>query len=302
MKVTIIGAGNMGGALAKGWAKAAAAGKVEGLEVCVTARSQSTLDRLKTECPSLGVSLSNAEAVNGADVVVLAVKPWLVEEIVTGIKKVVDYSRQAVVSVAAGVSIDQLSKMFAHKVWSNIDYDDEGRKVRKAESDARALKDNTPDAPHSALPSIFYAMPNIAAEYGESMTFVSSSRNAAEEKMTMVADLFRLVGDVKVCEERMMAPGMMMAGCGIAYVMRYLRAMMEGGVEMGFYPADALKISMQTMRGAVTLLEETRLHPEAAIDKVTTPGGFTIKGLNELDHSGFNSAVISSLKAGLKKD
>jgi pyrroline-5-carboxylate reductase len=95
---------------------------------------------------------------------------------------------------------------------------------------------------------------------------------------------------------------MMMAGCGIAYVMRYLRVMMEGGVEMGFYPADALKISMQTMRGAVTLLEETGLHPEAAIDKVTTPGGFTIKGLNELDHAGFNSAVIRSLKAGLKKD
>lgn len=56
------------------------------------------------------------------------------------------------------------------------------------------------------------------------------------------------------------------------------------------------------MRGAVTLLEETGLHPEAAIDKVTTPGGFTIKGLNELDHAGFNSAVIRSLKAGLKKD
>jgi pyrroline-5-carboxylate reductase len=143
---------------------------------------------------------------------------------------------------------------------------------------------------------------NIAAEYGESMTFVSSSRNVAEDKVAMVADLFRLVGDVKVCEERMVASGMMMAGCGIAYVMRYLRAMMEGGVEMGFYPADALKISMQTMRGAVTLLEETGLHPEAAIDKVTTPGGFTIKGLNELDHAGFNSAVIRSLKAGLKKD
>lgn len=302
MKVTIIGAGNMGGALAKGWAKAAAAGKVAGLDVCVTARSQSTLDRLKAESPSLGMSLSNAEAVKDADVVVLAVKPWLVEEVVAGIKKVLDYSRQTVVSVAAGVSIDQLSKMFAHKVWSNIDYDDEGRKVRQADSDARALKDNTPDAPHSALPAIFYAMPNIAAEYGESMTFVSSSRNVAEDKVAMVADLFRLVGDVKVCEERMVASGMMMAGCGIAYVMRYLRAMMEGGVEMGFYPADALKISMQTMRGAVTLLEETGLHPEAAIDKVTTPGGFTIKGLNELDHAGFNSAVIRSLKAGLKKD
>ena len=76
--------------------------------------------------------------------------------------------------------------------------------------------------------------------------------------------------------------------------------MSEGGVEMGFYPKDAQSIAMQTMRGAVTLLEQTGLHPEAAIDKVTTPGGVTIKGLNELDHAGFNSAVIRCLKAGLK--
>ena len=83
--------------------------------------------------------------------------------------------------------------------------------------------------------------------------------------------------------------------------MRFFRAMMEGGVEMGFYPKDAQDIAMQTMKGAVTLLTETGLHPEAAIDKVTTPGGVTIKGLNELDHASFNSAVIRCLKAGMKK-
>ena len=97
-----------------------------------------------------------------------------------------------------------------------------------------------------------------------------------------------------------MGAGMMMAGCGIAYVMRFLRAMTEGGVEMGFYPDEAKQIAMQTMQGAVTLLRETGLHPEAAIDKVTTPGGITIKGLNELDHAAFNSAVIRCLKAGLQ--
>ena len=96
-----------------------------------------------------------------------------------------------------------------------------------------------------------------------------------------------------------MDAGMMMAGCGIAYVMRFLRAMMEGGIEMGFYPKEAQEIAMQTMQGAVSLLRETGLHPEVAIDKVTTPGGYTIKGLNELEHSAFNSAVIQCLKAGL---
>ena len=103
-----------------------------------------------------------------------------------------------------------------------------------------------------------------------------------------------------VVTENLVGPGMMMASCGIAYVMRYIRAQMEGGCEMGFYPQQAKQIALQTMQGAVSLLKETGLHPEEAIDKVTTPGGVTIKGLNELDHCGFNSAVIKSLKAGLK--
>ena len=92
---------------------------------------------------------------------------------------------------------------------------------------------------------------------------------------------------------------MVMAGCGIAYVMRYLRAQTEAGVEMGFRPHDALNIALQTMQGTVTLLRETGLHPEDAIDRVTTAGGRAIRGLNAMDHTGFNSAVIRSMKAGL---
>ena len=116
-----------------------------------------------------------------------------------------------------------------------------------------------------------------------------------------VKALYDLAGDTLVVTENLVGPGMMMASCGIAYVMRYIRAQMEGGCEMGFYPAQAKQIALQTMQGAVSLLKETGWHPEEAIDKVTTPGGVTIKGLNELDHAGFNSAVIRSLKAGLKK-
>lgn len=92
----------------------------------------------------------------------------------------------------------------------------------------------------------------------------------------------------------------MLAGCGIAYVMRFIHAMMQGGVELGLYPANAQQIAQQTMTGAVAVLQESGLHPEAAIDKVTTPGGLTIRGLNELEHSGMTSAVIRCLKAGMK--
>ena len=84
------------------------------------------------------------------------------------------------------------------------------------------------------------------------------------------------------------------------FILEQAEALKGAGCEMGFYPNQAKQIALQTMQGAVSLLKETGWHPEEAIDKVTTPGGVTIKGLNELDHAGFNSAVIRSLKAGLK--
>ena len=242
-RIAIIGAGNMGGALVKGWTKAGMAANLT-----VTAHTQRTLDRLAKACPGISVTLDNKEAASGADVVVLAVKPWLVEQVIEEIKPVL--TDKLVVSVAAGVRHERID---------------------------------------------VYVMPNIAAEYCQSMTFVEEALQA-----TAVAELFGRVGQCRVVPQRLMDAGMMMAGCGIAYVMRFLRAMMEGGVEMGFYPDEAKQIAMQTMQGAVALLRETGLHPEAAIDKVTTPGGITIKGLNELDHAAFNSAVIRCLKAGLK--
>ncbi|MCR5851350.1 MAG: pyrroline-5-carboxylate reductase [Bacteroidaceae bacterium] len=242
-RITVIGAGNMGGALVKGWMKAGMAS-----ELTVTAHTQQTLDRIVEACPGITAMLDNSKAVQDSDVVVLAVKPWLVENIIAEIKP--ELKDKLLISVAAGVRHERID---------------------------------------------VYAMPNIAAEFGESMTFVEESYKAA-----VAAELFGRVGQCKVVPQRLMDAGMMMAGCGIAYVMRFLRAMMEGGVEMGFYPAEAKEIAMQTMQGAVALLRETGLHPEAAIDKVTTPGGITIKGLNELDHAAFNSAVIRCLKAGLK--
>jgi pyrroline-5-carboxylate reductase len=242
MKITVLGAGNMGGALVKGWAKAGLAN-----DLTVTARTQETLDRLVEACPGITTMLDNKQASKGADVVLLAVKPWLVEQVIEEVKP--ELADKLLISVAANVRHERVN---------------------------------------------VYAMPNIAAEFGESMTFVEEA-----EQAKVAADLFGKLGQSKIVPQRLMGAGMMMAGCGIAYVMRFLRAMMEGGVEMGFYPDEAKTIAMQTMQGAVTMLRQTGLHPEAAIDKVTTPGGITIKGLNELDHAAFNSAVIRCLKAGL---
>lgn len=256
MNIAIIGGGNMGGALAVGLARK---GEEASLQVTVTARTQATLERLKAEAPTLQTTHLNAEAVRLADVVILAVKPWLVEGLIQTLKPAL--REQIVCSLAAGIGTQQLAEWLERPAY--------------------------------------YCMPNIAARVGESMTFIAPPAEASDETTEQVRQLFALVGEVMVCEEKLLAPGMMMGGCGIAYVMRYLRAQTEGGVEMGFPANKALAIAMQTMQGAISLLRATGMHPEAAIDQVTTPGGTTIKGLNALDHAGFNSAVIRSLKAGL---
>lgn len=260
MKLTVIGAGNMGGALIHGWAKS---GKVE--SITISDKNEALLASFKEKYPSITTTTDNVSAVKGADVVIVVVKPWLMPVVLGEIKPALDLTKQVVVSDAANFTTDKL---------------------------AEAL--GTADA------NYFYVIPNIAAEFEASMSFIAKGQNASQESLDTVKSLYDICGDSLVVTENLVGPGMMMASCGIAYVMRYIRAQMEGGCEMGFYPQQAKQIALQTMQGAVSLLKETGWHPEEAIDKVTTPGGVTIKGLNELDHAGFNSAVIRSLKAGLK--
>ncbi len=257
MNITIIGAGNMGGALARGWSKAGMH------KVTVTARTGETLARY-AGLPGISTSLDNVSAVRDADIIVLAVKPWLIENVCRQIAGAVDFGRQLVLSVAANVFTDTLRQYLGN---------DEAK--------------------------VFYVMPNIAAEYCKSMTYISAGKGITDNDIARVEELLLQVGKVKVCAEKDVAAGNMLSGCGIAYVMRFIHAMMEGGVEMGLYPKEAQEIAMQTMKGAVAVLEGQKIHPAVGIDKVTTPGGLTIRGLNELDHAGFNSAVIRCLKAGL---
>ena len=259
MKLTVIGAGNMGGALIKGWAKS---GKID--KITVADKNEALLAQFKKEYPALNITTDNVAAVKGADIVVLVVKPWLMKMVLAEVKHSLDLDKQIIVSDAANFTTGMLAEELG------------------------------------AEGQFFYVIPNIAAEFGASMSFIAKSPSATDESLKAVEELYAIDGDTLVVAENLVGPGMMMASCGIAYVMRYIRAQMEGGCEMGFYPQQAKQIALQTMQGAVSLLKATGWHPEEAIDKVTTPGGVTIKGLNELDHAGFNSAVIRSLKAGLK--
>ena len=114
-------------------------------------------------------------------------------------------------------------------------------------------------------------------------------------------DIFSAVGKAMIVDEGLMAAATSLASCGIAYALRYIRAAVEGGVELGFRAGDAQKIVMQTVKGAVDILEANGTHPEVEIDRVTTPGGLTIKGLNAMEEAGFTASVIEGLRASIKK-
>lgn len=257
MKIVIVGGGNLGGAIALGLA---ASDLFAPKDITVINRRQAKADELKERSKELNAVVNDYAPMIEADIVLLAIKPWMIEGFVCEHSGLLSNPKQILISVAAGVTLSQLSS------W---------------------------------LPSVkplFCVMPNTAIAVGESMTFIASV-NATTDENKLVSDIFSKLGKVQMIDEKLMPAVMSLASCGIAYAFRYIRAAMEGGVEIGVPADNAKDIVLQTLRGAISLLEENGTHPEEEIDRVTTPGGITIKGLNEMEHAGFTSAVIKGLKA-----
>ena len=259
MKISVIGAGAMGGATVEGLIKGH---QFKNEDITVSDPSQAVVDKFA----KLGVNATtdNQQAAKTADIVCVVVKPWLVERVLTDIKAELDPKKHLLIVIAAGVTSASI------KEWLGAN-----------------------------CPPLFLVIPNIAIAQLASMTFIVPC-DANQQQTDLVQSIFNDMGKSLLTDEQHLASGTTLASCGIAYAMRYIRAAAEGGVELGFKADDAKKIVMQTMKGAVELLEASGMHPETAIDLVTTPGGVTIKGLNEMEHAGFTSAVIRGLKAGLK--
>lgn len=212
------------------------------------------------------VSADNRQAAAWGDVVFLVVKPWLVESVIEEISDVLDAQRQVLVIVAAGLKAEQV------KSW--VEY-------------------------NGKCPATFFALPNTAIAVGASMSFVTRVCGPVEAEQ-LVVKVFDAVGETMLVEARQFGAGMALASCGIAYAMRYVRAATEGGVELGFKADAAKDIVLQTIKGAALLLQHSGANPEAEIDKVTTPGGFTIRGLNAMEKEGFTNAVIEGLKRSVE--
>ncbi|MBK5721245.1 pyrroline-5-carboxylate reductase [Dysgonomonas sp. Marseille-P4677] len=256
MKISIIGAGNMGGAIASGLA---ASGSVLPRDITVIDHKGQNVPRLKAISEALNVVVNDYTSLSTADMIIIAVKPWMVEEVLKTHRDLIAGPKQLIVSIAAIITLSQLQE------WT------------------------------SPLQPVFRVVPNTAIAVRQSMTYITS-QNADKEQQNSVYRIFSLLGKAEVVDEKLIPAITSLTSCGIAFAFRYIRAAMEGGIEMGIYPDQAKNGILQTLRGAIDLLEATGNHPEVEIDKVTTAGGITIKGLNEMEHAGFTSSVIKGLK------
>jgi pyrroline-5-carboxylate reductase len=239
-----------------------ASGFVQANQITITKRNISTLKQLEEK--GVTVSSDNKDAVKNANYVILAVKPFQIKDIILDIKPVLNKEQHTVISVATGVWIKDLEELL------------------------------------SAEYALLRAMPNTAIAIQQSMTCICAN-NAAASQITFVTDIFNQLGKSIVIDEKLMDAATVLGACGTAYALRYIRANIQGGIEIGFSAAQASLIAAQTVKGAADLLLIKNTHPEQEIDKVTTPMGCTIAGLNEMEHQGFSSSLIRGLTASYKK-
>lgn len=257
-KVAIIGGGNLGISIADGLIKTAL---VEPKNITITRRKVHLIEERLQKL--VNTTSDNVKAVAGADIVLLAIKPKQLMDVLKEIKPALNAKKHLVISVVTGISIPEIGKVIGTDV------------------------------------PLFRAMPNTAIAIQQSMTCVST-KNGSDPQRELVMDLFNQLGRAVMIEDELMAAATVLAACGIAYSLRYIRAASQGGIEIGFDAATAQLIAAQTVKGAASLLLERGEHPEKEIDRVTTPQGCTIAGINEMEHQGFSSSLIKGIVTSYK--
>ncbi|WP_114783065.1 pyrroline-5-carboxylate reductase [Botryobacter ruber] len=239
-----------------------ASGKYTAENITLTRRNLRSLDGMAKE--GFQVSTDNPAAVAGADIVVLSILPQQLDMVLDSIAEKIDPSRHLLISIVTGVTVQDIRNRIGKEV------------------------------------EVVRAMPNTAIAIRESMTCITSSK-ASPENQALVREIFEAVGETVEIGEDMMTPATALCACGIAFFLRSIRAAAQGGTEIGFHAKEALHMAAQTAKGAAALLLQNQSHPENEIDKVTSPKGCTIAGLNEMEHYGFSSAMIKGIKTSSQK-
>jgi pyrroline-5-carboxylate reductase len=238
------------------------AGIVPPAHVALTRRKAEHLEELRRGGFNAGTD--NLLALRDAGLVVIAVTPQQLNGLLSEIRNALDPQRHTVISVVSGATIAEIREQIGNTV------------------------------------PIVRAMPNTAIAIQESMTCLSTD-DADAETLHLVKKMFDALGRTLVIDEALMVPATALCACGIAFFLRAVRAASQGGIEIGFHAEEALLMAAQTARGAASLLVQAGSHPESEVDKVTTPQGCTISGLNQMEHHGFSSALIKGIVTSAAK-
>lgn len=252
-KIAIIGAGNLGKAIAKGLVKS---GKYLPENITLTRRILSELSPYKNN--GFSITDNNLSAVKVNEMIIVSVGPQDAEQVLDSFKDNLNPNKHILISTITGVSIQKIQSMVGLQ-----------------------------------LP-IVRIMPNTAVAICESMTCIAAT-DEHSKSLTVVKKLFDQLGQTLIVKESLIAPATALCGSGLAFFLRAVRAASQGGTEIGFHAEEAILLAAQTARGAASLTINSNMHPESEIDKVTTPKGITISGLNEMEHQGFSSAMIRAI-------
>ena len=257
--IAIIGAGNLGSAIARGLSEA---GLLDKFEVIASRRNLEAIKDL--EKIGIQITSDNLQAVKDSRIIILAVQPKQVGRLIDSFSSALDADRHILVSVVTGITLKDIHEMAGPEF------------------------------------TVVRAMPNTAIALRQSMTCLATE-NAQDEALGTVQTIFDAVGRTMIINERLMQAATVLGACGIAFFLRFIRAASQGGTEVGFHAEEAQLIASQTALGAASILLDSDSHPEEAIDKVTTPMGCTIAGLNEMEHHGLSSALIKGIITSYKK-
>lgn len=257
--ITIIGAGNIGKAIANGLAES---DRFSAENIILTNKKLELLEEMKVK--GFIIESDNETAVRNSDIIIISVEPQHIDQALEEIKPGLDPEKHIVISIAASITTKRISKIIGNEV------------------------------------TIIRAMPNTAMVVRQSMTCIASE-NADKDSMNKAKDIFDAVGTTLIIEEELMGSATALTACGIAFFLRAIRAASQGGTEIGFHSKEAIAMAAQTAKGAATLLLKRGHHPEFEIDRVTTPMGCTIAGLNRMEHEGFSSAMIKGITASANK-
>ncbi len=209
------------------------------------------------------INNNNKEAVENANIIVIAVLPQKADAVLSEIAPNLNKNK-LVISLVTGIKIEHIQKIISSKI------------------------------------PIIRAMPNTAIAIRESMTCIATNTKW-KNKVALVKNIFDAVGETIIINEEQMTSATALCACGIAYFLRAIRAASQGGCEIDFHASEALKMAAQTAKGAAGLLITNHSHPEDEIDKVTSPKGCTIAGLNEMEHHGFSSSFIKGITVSANK-